>query len=291
MAPGLLDLRGLKKDGTEFPADISLNPLESDTGTWVVAAIRDLTELRRAQQQTLRAQRLESIGRLAGGVAHDLNNALAPIVIATEMLYERYPDSTELLDTVSASAKRAADMVKQLLTYARGVEGARRIIQPQQLLKEMEKIIRSTFPKDIELRTDYAPNLQPILGDATQLQQVLLNLCVNARDVMPRGGTLTLAAENVDLDAATASVIPEARPGRYVVWRVTDTGPGIPPGIVDRIFEPFFSTKGPAQGTGLGLSTAVGIVKSHGGLIRVSSPPGQGATFEAFLPVSDASAA
>ena len=312
MAPGIPDLRGLKKDGTEFPVDISLNPLESDTGTWVAAAIRDLTELHRAQQQTLRAQRLESIGRLAGGVAHDLNNALAPIVIAVELLHEKYPNSTELIDRMSSSAHRAADMVKQLLTFARGVEGARSVIQPLFLLKDMEKLIKSTFPKDIQLRTDYAPNLRPVLGDATQLHQVLMNLCVNARDAMPQGGTLSLMAQNVEVDADTASAFPDAKPGRYVVWRVADTGPGISAEILERIFEPFFSTKGPTKGTGLGLSTATGIVKSHGGFIRVFSPSniepagapgalgvvapphphhGPGATFEVYLPANESNPA
>jgi PAS domain S-box-containing protein len=245
---------------------------------------KDMTDRKRVEGQMLRTQRLESIGTLAGGVAHDLNNALAPILMSVELLKMEYPDASKLIDMVETSAKRGADMVRQLLTFAKGVEGARLLIQPLHLLKEMEKIIKGTFPKDIQLRTAYNGPLQTILGDTTQLHQVLLNLCVNARDAMPNGGTLTLEAENAEIDAAYASSMPEAKPGSYVVWRVTDSGTGIPPEILERIFEPFFSTKGPEKGTGLGLSTVIGIVQSHGGFIRVYSVPGQGTTFAVYLP-------
>ncbi len=249
----------------------------------------DITDRKRVEQQMLRTQRLESIGTLAGGVAHDLNNALAPILMSVELLRMEYPDATKLIDMVETSAKRGADMVRQLLTFAKGVDGARLLIQPQHLLKEMEKIIRGTFPKSISLQTNYAKGLRTILGDNTQLHQVLLNLCVNARDAMPNGGTLTLEAENVEIDAAYASSVPEAVPGSYVVWRVTDTGTGIPPELVERIFEPFFSTKGLDKGTGLGLSTVMGIIKSHGGFVRVYSVPGQGTTFAVYLPADGGS--
>ncbi len=293
MGAGRANIRGVKKDGTEFPIDVSLSPLESDNGTSVVAAIRDVTERERAQRMMLRSQRLGRIGTLAGGVAHDLNNVLAPILMITELLRMQHPDAVELIDTVESSAKRGAEMVRQLLTFARGVEGARLLVQPQHLLAEMEKIIRGTFPKNIQVRNTCAAILRPILGDVTQLHQVLLNLCVNARDAMPNGGTLTLGAENTEVDATFANEIPEAKPGPYVVWRVTDTGTGIPPEALDRILEPFFSTKATDQGTGLGLSTCSGIVKSHGGFLRVSTSPGSGSTFAVYLPadVSGASEA
>lgn len=252
---------------------------------------KDVTDRKRVENQMLRAQRLESIGTLAGGVAHDLNNALAPILISVELLKMEYPDALKLIEMVESSAKRGADMVRQLLTFAKGVEGARLLIQPVHLLKEMEKIIRSTFPKNISLRTSYKGPLQTVLGDTTQLHQVLLNLCVNARDAMPEGGTLTLEAENVEIDSAYASAVPEAKPGSYVIWRITDTGTGIPAEILDRIFEPFFSTKGPEKGTGLGLSTVIGIVKSHGGFVRVYSVLGQGTTFAVYLPASGGNSA
>ncbi|MCD6050779.1 MAG: multi-sensor hybrid histidine kinase [Verrucomicrobia bacterium] len=265
-------------------------PIRDASGaiTRVGGTAKDITERKRAESQMLRTQRLESIGTLAGGVAHDLNNALAPILMSVELLRMEYPDASKMIDMVETSAKRGADMVRQLLTFAKGVEGARLLIQPTHLLKEMEKIIRSTFPKNIQLRASYACNLQTIIGDTTQLHQVLLNLCVNARDAMPNGGTLTLAAENTEIDEAYASSVAEARPGNYVLWRITDTGTGIPPEIIERIFEPFFSTKGPDKGTGLGLSTVIGIVKSHSGFVRVYSVPNQGTTFSVFLPAAGA---
>ncbi|MGA3007275.1 MAG: ATP-binding protein, partial [Opitutaceae bacterium] len=252
-----------------------------------VVVLHDITQRRKAEQQLLRAQRLESIGTLAGGIAHDLNNTLAPIMMVTALMRMKYPDNTEMIDEVEASAKRGADMVQQLLTFAKGSEGARLFVDPRHLLKEMEKIVTGTFPKNIQLKATCAQALQPILGDATQLHQVLLNLCVNARDAMPNGGTLTLQAETVAFDAAAAGAFPEAKAGPYVVWHVSDTGTGIPPEILERIFEPFFTTKGPNKGTGLGLSTVVGIVKSHEGFVRVDSKPGRGSTFSVYLPAAN----
>jgi two-component system cell cycle sensor histidine kinase/response regulator CckA len=250
----------------------------------VLAIVTDVTEKKKIEARFMRAQRMESLGTLSGGIAHDLNNSLAPILMVAELLKMRYPNETKLIDTVESSARRGADMVRQLLTFAKGVDGERLPINPQRLLKEMAKVIGGTFPKNIQLRASYADSLHAILGDATQLHQVLLNLCVNARDAMPDGGTLTLEAQNTDVDAAYASAVPDAKPGRYVVWRVTDTGTGIPQEILEHIFEPFFTTKGPDKGTGLGLSTVIGIVKSHGGFVQIYSVPGQGSTFAVYLP-------
>jgi PAS domain S-box-containing protein len=273
------------KDGTIRDFECSVTEMQIGSKTFAISVERDITERKQIERQLQRTQRLESIGTLAGGIAHDLNNALAPIMMATELLRLEFPDMADrYLDIIRSSTKRGADLVKQLLTFAKGAEGERLLVQPKHLLKEMVKPISSTFPKNIELRTQHAKDLWTILGDATQLHQVLLNLCVNARDAMPEGGTLTLEAENQELDAAYASTVPEAKPGRHVVWRVTDTGTGIPPEVLDRIFDPFFTTKGPDKGTGLGLSTTLGIVKSHGGFIRVYSTPGQGSTFAVYLP-------
>lgn len=251
-----------------------------------VVAIEDVTQGKLMERQQFRAQRLESLGALAGGVAHDLNNALAPILMSVELLREQYPAASELVKVIETSARHGAEMVRQLVTFARGAEGERVPVQPERLLRELERIIRTSFPKNIRLDLQTDPDLPTVLGDATQLHQVLLNLCVNARDAMPHGGTLTLEARLMDMDAAYASSVPGAEPGRYVVFRVRDTGVGIPPEIVDRIFDPFFTTKAPDKGTGLGLSTALGIVKSHGGFIKVYSQPGQGSTFAVFLPAA-----
>ena len=279
-------------DGREVWLEVAKCFFEPEPAKLVLLGLfRDVTGRKLAEAQMLRTQRLESIGTLAGGVAHDLNNALAPIMMASELLRAEFPDTaSDYLELIRTGTQRGADMVKQLLTFAKGSEGERLLLQPRHLLKDMEKLIGSTFPKNIELRTRYAKDLRTLLGDATQLHQVLLNLCVNARDAMPNGGTLTLEAENMKIEAAYADAVTEAKPGHYVVWRVMDTGTGIPPEILDRIFEPFFTTKGPEKGTGLGLSTVIGIVKSHGGFIRVYSVPGQGTTFAIYLPAAGAGA-
>ena len=252
-----------------------------------VCIASDITESKQMRDQMLRTQRLESLGTLSGGVAHDLNNALSPILMGLDLLRHRYRDDTDMIDTMESSAKRGAAMVQQLLTFAKGVEGERALIRPEILIREMAKIISGTFPKNIDLEISFIPNESPIVGDATQLHQVLLNLCVNARDAMPSGGVLKLSTNAVEMDASFASSIPDARPGRYVEWRVSDTGTGIPPAVMERMFEPFFTTKATDKGTGLGLSTVLGIVKSHGGCIDVHSDPGHGATFSIFLPVAE----
>lgn len=277
-------LYGKKQGGRTFPAEVTVRPIEMDGNRCFAASIRDNTQRELADKLSLRAQRMESIGALAGGVAHDLNNALAPIMMATSLLREQYPADEDLIETIQVSAKQGADMVRQLLTFAKGVEGERVIVHPEQLHREMEKIIKSAFPKNIQLRSLRLENTNCVLGDPTQLHQVLLNLCVNARDAMPDGGLLTLELQNVEIDSTFASAVSDARPGCYVMWRVTDTGQGIPPQILDRIFEPFFSTKGPEKGTGLGLSTVSGIVRSHGGFIQVYSTPGRGSRFAVYLP-------
>jgi PAS domain S-box-containing protein len=254
----------------------------------VFAINTDITEKRQLEAQFLRAQRLESIGALASGIAHDLNNVLAPILMGAPLLREMSNDETsrQLLKTMESSALRGAAIVRQVLTFARGVEGERVALQPRHLLREMEGIAKETFPKSIRIESDVASDLWPVLGDSTQLHQVLMNLCVNARDAMPGGGVLTLGAANIVLTKETAGKIPGAQPGSYACLRVTDTGTGIPPEIEAKIFEPFFTTKGAGKGTGLGLSTVVGIVRSHGGFVRVASKVGQGSTFELYLPAT-----
>lgn len=245
---------------------------------------RNLSERKNMESLALRSQRMEALGTLSGGVAHDLNNALAPILMGVELLKMRCPQEAKILDMFETSARRGAEMVRQLLTFAKGAEGERVVLQVERLVHELESLMTSSFPKNIHLVVTCAPKLPTILGDATQMHQILLNLCVNARDAMPTGGTLTLEAQSLEVDEAFASSVPDARPGSYVALRVHDTGAGIPQEIIDRIFDPFFTTKSPDKGTGLGLSTVMGIVKSHGGFLQVSSQPGLGSTFTAFLP-------
>ena len=254
----------------------------------IVGTAEDITERQQHERLALRTQRLESIGTLAGGIAHDLNNALAPIMMSGELLRMRYPGEAQVLDVIEASGRRAADMVRQLLTFAKGAEGERVSLQPGHLVKEIQKIMTGSFPKNIQLIVKYDSKLPTVLGDATQLHQVLLNLCVNARDAMPHGGTLTLEAERREVDATFASSVPDAKPGEYVALCVRDTGTGIPPEILDRIFDPFFTTKGPDKGTGLGLSTVLGIIKGHGGFLQVHSQPRKGSAFTAYLPADRA---
>ena len=274
-----------RKGGGKFPVEINLQYITPAGGSpRFVAIVRDITERKKNEQESRRAQRLESIGTLAGGIAHDLNNALTPILWGLEIMRVEYPKASQTLDMFETCAKRGADMVRQLLSFAKGAEGERVVLEPVRLVKEMDKLIRSTFPKNIELVVRCDPKLPNVIGDATQLHQVLLNLCVNARDAMPHGGTLMVEALPLELDATYASSMPDARPGKYVALRVSDTGTGIPPEILDRIFDPFFTTKGPQKGTGLGLSTVIGILKGHGGFIQVYSQPGKGSTFTAYLP-------
>jgi len=246
----------------------------------------DITERKNLENQFMRAQRMESIGTLASGVAHDLNNILAPIMMSIEILSNTSddPEKKDLLETLRLSAQKGADIVRQVLSFARGVEGQRIEVQPKHLLKELESIVKSTFPKNIRMHFSLAEGTWTIRGDPTQVHQILLNLCVNARDAMPEGGSLVIAVENRVLDEHYAAMNIQAKPGHYIQISVTDSGTGIPKDVVERIFEPFFTTKELADGTGLGLSTAMAIVKSHEGYINVYSEPGKGTTFNVYLP-------
>ena len=247
----------------------------------------DITEQRKLETQLLRAQRLESIGTLASGVAHDLNNILVPILIAAPVLRHQLPEQERLkfLDIVESSAQRGAQIVRQVLTFARGADGDRVLLQPIYLLAEIAKIAEETFSRAIRVRTSYPEDLWLIEGDSTQLHQVLLNLCLNARDSMPEGGSLSLNAENFDVDEHYATMTPGLKPGPHVLINVIDSGHGIAPYIIDKIFDPFFTTKELGKGTGLGLSTVLGIVKSHGGVVNVYTGA-TGTTFRVLLPAA-----
>ncbi len=261
-----------------------------DKPSSILSINTDITEHKKLEHQFLRAQRLESIGTLAGGIAHDLNNVLAPISMAIELLKSevRGERGEELLATLAASAKRGAEMVNQVLSFARGMEGRRVELHVRRLIEDLEKIVRDTFPKNIVFESKVPRSVWTVLGDPTQLHQVLLNLCVNARDAMPEGGRLTISAENVDLDERFAATETAVAPGPHVLIRVEDTGHGIPPALLDKIFEPFFTTKAAGKGTGLGLSTSLAIVRGHGGFIRAASTPDAGTCFLIVLPASGA---
>jgi PAS domain S-box-containing protein len=283
------------KNGSELTVDARWTVVrdEKDMPKSVLAIDTDITDRKKLEVQFLRAQRMESIGTLAGGIAHDLNNILAPIMMSIDLLREMSdnPEAASILQTIAVSAKRGADIVKQVLSFARGVDGDRTGIEAKDLLKDLEDIAKDTFPKDIRLKFSVSKETWTILGDPTQVHQVLLNLCVNARDAMPHGGALNIGAENCVLDEQYAAVNIQAKPGRYVKIAVSDSGIGMPPEVIDKIFEPFFTTKDLDKGTGLGLSTVMAIVKSHGGSITVYSELGRGTTFNVYLPVMLTSAA
>jgi PAS domain S-box-containing protein len=284
------EIKQVAKDGREIIAQSRATLIRNPDGTAPSGLLinTDVTGQKKLETQLLRAQRLESIGTLASGVAHDLNNILAPILMCAQTLRDNLDaeDRQSAISLIEDSAQRGASVVKQVLTFARGIEGERVLIQPTHLIEEMIDIARQTFPKSIELTGRYPEDLWTIQGDPTQLHQVLLNLSVNARDAMPNGGSLTLAAENFTIDENYAAMTPDARVGPYVILRVTDSGTGMPRATADKIFDPFFTTKEIGKGTGLGLSTVLGIVKSHGGFISVYSEIGQGTTFKIFFPAT-----
>jgi two-component system, cell cycle sensor histidine kinase and response regulator CckA len=286
------EIHQTRRDGAEIIVESrwTLVRDENSTPISVLVINTDITEKKRMEAQFLRAQRMESIGTLAGGIAHDLNNVLSPILMAIDMLQLKSTDesSKKWLEVLRANAERGGNMVRQVLSFARGVEGERVSLQPKHLIKEIVKILRETLPKSIEINFNLPDDVWIISADATQMHQVLMNLCVNARDAMPEGGSISIKAENVTVDQNYARMHLEAKAGRFVVISVTDTGPGMTPEVQSRIFEPFFTTKEMTKGTGLGLSTALTIVRSHGGFINVYSELHKGSHFALYLPALDA---
>ena len=246
----------------------------------------DITERKRLEAEFLRNQRVETIGALTGGIAHDLNNALAPVLMGVSVLREEpiSADAKAMLDLMESSSQRASEMVKQILSFSRGVGGQLGSIDIKGVVEDMVKLARRTFPRNIDIQAKISEGLPRIKANTTQVHQVLLNLCVNARDAMPNGGTLAIAAEKVDLKTEDVPRDQGLNPGAYVLLSVADTGHGIPLELLDKIFEPFFTTKGTGHGTGLGLSTVMGIIKTHGGFLDVASEPDRGTCFKVYLP-------
>jgi len=270
---------------------VVIAPLAGITGIGAVVFHLDFSDQQESQAQQLHLQRLESIGTLASGMAHDLNNVLSPILMSIDILSDEqltHAHRLHILDGLRRSAQRGATMVRQVLSFARGMEGQRVPVSSELLIHDLAEIIQETFPKGIRFKVEKADALWSVRGDGTQLHQALLNLCVNARDAMTQGGSLVLSADNRVLDESYSAMNPGARPGPYVVVRVTDSGAGIRPEIRDKIFDPFFTTKDPGKGTGLGLSTVLAIVRGHAGFIRVKSEPGKGSSFEVYLPADGA---
>ena len=250
--------------------------------------VSDITENKKLTEQLQHAQRLESLGMLAAGIAHDFNNALAPIIMCGPLLRSHVSDPRchHYLDLIEKSAERSVALVRQLLSFARGASGESLLLQIRHVLREVLELAEATFPKSIRVESHLPGDLRPVQGNATQLHQIFLNLCVNARDAMPSGGELTLTAANRTLDSATAAEIPDARPGAYVTVEVRDTGTGIPPEVLTQIWEPFYTTKGEGKGTGLGLSTVRGILQTCGGFATVQTHAGRGTTFTVYLPAA-----
>lgn len=281
-------LRQITKDGREVEVDSHWTLVRDDQGRpkSILSINTDVTEKKKLEVQFFRAQRLESIGTLAGGIAHDLNNVLTPIMMSIDLLRLRMTDPAGLatLDTIAASSKRGAAMVSQVLSFARGVECDRASLGLRSLIDDLIAISAESFPKNIQFKSFCDPQLWSVMGDSTQLHQVLLNLCINARDAMPDGGWLTIRADNFLLDDHYAAMMSGAKSGPYVVIQVADTGCGMRPEVIDRIFDPFFTTKQLGQGTGLGLSSSMAIIKSHGGFFRVESQQGKGSEFKIYLP-------
>ncbi len=248
----------------------------------------DITSQKALEVQFRRSQRMEMLGTLASAIAHDLNNVLTPIVLALEILHRKYSDdekTVKLLATLESTVNRGTGAVKQILAFARGNEPKKEVLDPRTIMGDMKRIIEEKFPKSVTLDIMVAEDIRRILADKTQIHQVIMNLCINAKDAMPKGGKLTLIARDVMIDEQYAEMSPSARPGSYVLIEVTDTGVGIKREHMDRLFEPFFTTKGAGKRTGLGLSIVQEIVDAHNGFIEVESELTKGSTFKIYLPL------
>ena len=262
---------------------------EANEPDYYLVTNTDITEQKRTEEHLFRAQRMESIGTLAGGIAHDLNNILSPIMMAVDMMQLKEPndESTCWLGMIKENAERGADLVKQVLTFARGMSGERLTIRLRHIIKELVGVLKETLPKSINVKFDIEPELWTISADPTQIHQVLMNVCLNARDAMPTGGTLSISAKNIGIEENYARLNIDAEAGNYVLLTVSDTGTGMSADIVQRMYDPFFTTKEIGKGTGLGLSTTLTIVKSHGGFISVYSEIYKGTSFSIYFPSAE----
>jgi two-component system cell cycle sensor histidine kinase/response regulator CckA len=282
------EVQRARRDGKVLELLVSAAPTYDAEGTidGFLTVATDVTEYKNLERQLLRTQRMESVGALAGGIAHDLNNVLAPIRMSLQLLRERSNDpiTRRTLDSLEVCVGRGADLIRQILTFARGVQGERIPVQIRHIIRDTKEVVLQTMPRSIELESDVPNDLWTVMGDATQLQQVIMNLSLNARDAMPEGGTLTIRARNVMVSEEDSAANAGVAPGPYLFIEVADTGTGIPLHIQSQVFEPFFTTKEVGKGTGLGLSTVAAIVKNHGGRINLYSELGRGASFKVYFP-------
>jgi two-component system cell cycle sensor histidine kinase/response regulator CckA len=282
------ELRSQQRSGASLILDGSVTVLRDEAGlpTGWLSISADITEEKKLQETLLRTQRLENIGMLAAGMTHDLNNVMAPIGMGVTILRSRLSGvkDVRLLDTMENCVQRGTNLIRQILGFAHGITGQLQLIQVKHLLRDLAEVLTATLPKSIVLDNHQASDLWPINGNPTHIHQVLLNLCINARDAMPEGGTLRMRAENCELDANAACAIEGGSPGTWLVLEIGDTGTGIPAEVLAHIWEPFFTTKSAHGGTGLGLSTVRGIVQVHGGFISLQTEPGCGTTFRVYLP-------
>jgi len=278
----------LTRSGAKISVESRWTLVRNERGQpdYILITNTDISEKKHAEEHLLRAQRMESIGTLAGGIAHDLNNILSPVLMSVEMLQLNNADqeSARWLEMIRENCDRGADLIKQVLTFARGMSGERIAVQCRHIIKDLVSVLKETLPRSIDVKFDIDPELRTISADPTQVHQVLMNMCINARDAMPTGGRIKVTAKNIEVDENYAKMNMDANPGSYVLLSVVDTGTGMTPDVVKRIFDPFFTTKEIGKGTGLGLSTTLTIVKSHGGFINVYSELRHGTRFSIYFP-------
>jgi len=284
------ELKKISRSGRMVTVQSRSTLIRDDGGTprSILIIDTDITEKKKLEEQFLRAQRMESLGALASGVAHDLNNVLTPLLISVQLLKEKTTDDDgrRILESLETNVKRGAHLIKQVLAFGRGADGERSPVLLLFLVNEIEQIIFRTFPKAIKFEFHAPRDLWRVIANPTELHQILLNLCVNARDAMPTGGLLSIEMKNLVADGPVVGIHHEMPPGKYVAITVTDTGTGMSPDVQRHVFEPFFTTKKLGYGTGLGLSTCLEIVRSYGGSIHCYSEPGKGTAFKIYLPAN-----
>ncbi|HME54600.1 MAG TPA: PAS domain S-box protein [Candidatus Lokiarchaeia archaeon] len=288
------ELPQITKNGKEIIVESRWTLISDNEGNpaSILTINTDITEKRELEKQLLRAQRLESVNTLAGGIAHDLNNLLTPVLLSAQLLKDEFSSEQgmELVSILENNAQRSADLIKRIMSFERGTEGERKPLKITDIIKDMETIINETFSRSIETHVDLPRDSAVIMGNPNQLHQLLMNLCTNARDAMPDGGLLTISVESMILDKKDLKNNEQSKPGQYARISVTDTGTGISPEIQEHLFEPFFTTKETGKGSGLGLPIVLSIVKGHGGFIDFSTDEGRGTTFNVFLPMINVAA-